>query len=334
MGLLNPAPVAMRKVGCVCAPSGYTGGVSWQSTANPQPPPFRGQRDNANPSCFGHQPTVKEPRKPAMSSSLPSFSGTQGSAAIEAVLESIRDELLPELDALRSVFQQEVAPRAKRIGDLLARAQGNFARNLDFYDWANTAVGLKQRQIRSYIRFSQRLAAIEAAADDQGVPISSIEQGLALLTPAPEEDRRTDEEVRVAAVAQATGRAKGALTRAMDAIYDLTPGGLSPDELRLFQELGDLLTRWGSTTTAPSPAVEALASVADRHIEATAELAVDRQEWTDPQPTTHRFRHRLKLSTTTRQPHHQRRRQPRPHPSGGRGDASRRETKQVVPRST
>ena len=267
-----------------------------------------------------------------MSSSLPSFSGTQGSAAIEAVLESIRDELLPELDALRSVFQQEVAPRAKRIGDLLARAQGNFARNLDFYDWANTAVGLKQRQIRSYIRFSQRLAAIEAAADDQGVPISSIEQGLALLTPAPEEDRRTDEEVRVAAVAQATGRAKGALTRAMDAIYDLTPGGLSPDELRLFQELGDLLTRWGSTTTAPSPAVEALASVADRHIEATAELAVDRQEWTDPQPTTAPAP--VEVVDNHRQRRHQRRRQPRPHPSGGRGDASRRETKQVVPRST
>ena len=221
-----------------------------------------------------------------MTQSLPSFSGTQGSSAIAAVLESIRDELQPELDALRSVFQQEVAPRAKRIGDLLTRAQGNFPRNLDFYDWADTAVGLKQRQIRSYIRFSQRLAAIEAAAEDQGVPISSIEQGLALLTPAPEEDRRTDDEIRVAAVAQATGRARGALTRAMDAIYDLTPGGLSPDDVRLFQELGDLLTRWGSTTKAPSPAIEALASVADRHIEASAELAVDRQEWVDPQPTT------------------------------------------------
>ena len=98
-----------------------------------------------------------------MTQSLPSFSGTQGSAAIAQVLESIRDELLPELDALRTVFQVEVAPRAKRIGDHLIRAQGQFARNLDFYDWADTAVGLKQRQIRNYIRFSQKVAAIEAA---------------------------------------------------------------------------------------------------------------------------------------------------------------------------
>ena len=222
-----------------------------------------------------------------MTQSLPSFSGTQGSSAIAAVLESIREELLPELDALRNLFQQEVSPRAKRIGELLSRAQGNFSRNLDFYDWADTAVGLKQRQIRSYIRFAQRLAAIEAAAEDQRVPISSIEQGLALLAPSKEEDQRTDEEVRVAAVAQATGRALGSLNRAMDAIYDLSPGGLSPDEIDLFQRLGDVLTRWGSTTKTPSPAITALASVADRHIDSTTNLAVNRQqeEPVEPLPT-------------------------------------------------
>lgn len=191
-----------------------------------------------------------------MTQSLPSFSGTQGSAAIAQVLESIRDELLPELDALRTVFQEEVAPRAKRIGDHLIRAQGQFARNIDFYDWADTAVGLKQRQIRNYIRFTQRLAAINAAAEDQEVPISSIEQGLALLTPVKEEDTRTEEELKVAAVAQATGRAKGAIARAMDTIYEISPGGLSQDEVRLFQELSDLLTRWGSTTSAPEAAID------------------------------------------------------------------------------
>ena len=208
-----------------------------------------------------------------MTQSLPVFSGTQGSSAIAAVLESIREELLPELDALRTVFQQEVAPRAKRIGDLLRRAQGNFPRNLDFYDWADTAVGLKQRQIRNYIRFSERLAAIEAAAEDQAVPISSIEQGLALLTPTKEDDTRSEEEVRVAAVAQATGRAKGALSRAMECIYEFAPGGLTQTEQRLFQDLSDVLTRWGSTTSTPEQAIEVVLS---------PELAVNRQE---PEPT-------------------------------------------------
>jgi len=203
-----------------------------------------------------------------MTQSLPSFSGTQGSAAIAQVLESIRDELLPELDALRTVFQVEVAPRAKRIGDHLIRAQGQFARNLDFYDWADTAVGLKQRQIRNYIRFSQRLAAINAAAEDQDVPISSIEQGLALLTPVKEDDTRTEEEIKVAAVAQATGRAKGALSRAMDTIYEISPGGLSQTEVRLFQDLSDLLTRWGSTTSTPDAAID---------VTPAPQLAVDNQ---------------------------------------------------------
>ena len=218
-----------------------------------------------------------------MTTSLPSFSGTQGSIGLEKVLESIREELLPELDALRSLFNEEVSPRAKRIGELLLRAQGNFSRNLDFYDWADTAVGLKQRQIRSYIRFSQRLAAIEAAAEDQGVPISSIEQGLALLAPAKEEDKRSEGEIKVAAVAQATGRALGAITRAMDAIYDLSPSGLSPAEVQLFQDLGDLLSRWGSTRS--TTVEDSAADVVEVEPTPTTELAVDRQDEIKVEPT-------------------------------------------------
>ena len=177
---------------------------------------------------------------------------TQGSTAIAAVLESIASDLVGELQALRQLFEAEVAPRAKRIGQLLTRARGQFPSNAGFYDWAEVTVGIRQRQVRSYIRFFERFELIASTADEQGVPISSIEQGLALLAPASVELERTDQEVRLAAVAQATGRAKGALSRALEAIYEISPGGLTRRELEILQAATDLLTRWGEApiTTA------------------------------------------------------------------------------------
>lgn len=207
----------------------------------------------------------------------------QGSTAIAAVLESIASDLVDELQALRQLFEAEVAPRAKRIGELLSRARGQFPTNAAFYDWAEAAVGIRQRQVRSYIRFFERFELIASTADEQGVPISSIEQGLALLAPASIELERTEQEVRLAAVAQAVGRAKGAMSRALEAIYDLTPGGLTRQELEVLQAATDLLTRWGEApiTTATVEITSADHSPA-LSPEPEPELAVDCQ----PEPLT------------------------------------------------
>ena len=108
-------------------------------------------------------------------------------------------------------------------------------------------LGLKQRQVRTYLRFAHKLPAIEAAMEETDIKISSMEQGLALLSPPKEEVEMSEKEAMVAAVAQKTGRARGALEAVMDSIYDLAPNALSPQEVQLFQQMGDLLTRWGRT---------------------------------------------------------------------------------------
>lgn len=190
-----------------------------------------------------------------------------GNAAMSAVLSDLATEITSELHQLKEVFNREVAPRAKRIGQLLSRARGNFPANSQFYDWAETTVFIKQRQVRSYIRFYERSAAIEAAAEEKQVPISSIEQGLALLAPEPTTIEITDTERKLNACAQAVGRAKGAISRAMDSIYDLTPGGLSAEELRAMDAVLAILNRYGEP---------ALAGTIPVVVTTEPELAVDR----------------------------------------------------------
>jgi hypothetical protein len=222
-----------------------------------------------------------------------------GSSAIAAVLESIAVELVGELTALRRLFDEQVAPRAHHIGQLLARARSQFPQSAAFYDWAQSTVGIRERQVRSYLRFFERYDAILRAAEEQEAQISSIEQGLALLAPARIEPERDENELRLAAVAQATSRAKGSIGRALEAICELHPGGLTPADQAVLQAAYDLLDRWGKAGAIPPTKVvitpaeppelpsagAALAAIAERAIEAhsdpepPATLAVTAEEF-------------------------------------------------------
>ena len=142
---------------------------------------------------------------------------TTGSAALAAVLDPIAAEINEELAALKTLFVEELMPRAKRVGDALRKARANFGTNAHFYEWSEKAVGIKERQVRTYLRFADRLPAIEAAAEAEGAKITSMEQGLALLAPAKPQEERTEQELAVAAMAVSTGRAVGAIGRAIEA---------------------------------------------------------------------------------------------------------------------
>ena len=204
---------------------------------------------------------------------------TAGSSALSEVLTTIAAEITTDLNELRTLFRDEFVPRAKRIGDALNRAKGNFGNNADFYDWAAEAVGIKERQVRTYLRFANKLPAIEAAMEETDTKISSMEQGLALLTPPKEEEERTEKEMAVARVAQTTGRAIGGLTAAIEAIADLAPGGLTTSEVDQFQRTCDILRRWGTIEDTP----EKVLAVDCPPVETTT--ASD-PEWSDEAVTT------------------------------------------------
>jgi hypothetical protein len=203
---------------------------------------------------------------------------TEGSTAISAVLESIALEIKEDLGHLHQLFRDELIPRCTRIGNALARARSQFRTSELLYEWTEATLGIKGRQVRTYLRFTDRLPVIEAAAEEQGVEITSMEQGLALLAPARVELALTDREVKAAAVAQAVGRAKGALGRALEAIYDLQPSGLTARELEVLQAATDLLTSWGNPSAGPLPVAITPLDGSSGH--RPPELAVDRQ----PQP--------------------------------------------------
>ena len=215
---------------------------------------------------------------------------TTGSAALAAVLDPIAAEINEELAALKTLFVEELMPRAKRVGDALRKARANFGTNAHFYEWSEQAVGIKERQVRTYLRFADRLPAIEAAAEAEGAKITSMEQGLALLAPAKPQEERTEQELAVAAMAVSTGRAVGAIGRAIEGICEIAPGGLSSQELLLLQNASDLLRRWGSITPDDASNITPPTTVD------VEPLAVDRQpEWEaeTPEPTNQQLEQRL-----------------------------------------
>jgi len=205
-----------------------------------------------------------------------------GFAVLSRGLDDCAAAINEELSHLNRLFSDELIPRCKSIGQTLAKARGLTTTTADFYKWAEESVGIKQRQVRTYLRFAEKLPSIEAVAEEQEVKLTSMEQGLALLAPPKEEKDSDTDGARHQAMAAALGRAKGALTRARDAIAEVVGiEGIDKRHLQAFEAMECVLDVWGSSTPTEDGGV-----IMRNTSEAPKLLAVDRQDdWSEESPT-------------------------------------------------
>ena len=197
---------------------------------------------------------------------------------IEVGLAPISEEIRAELTALKQIFFTEVAPRANRIGELLKSARTMHNSTNDFYLWVESEVGIKERQCRTYLAFHNKFALIQDAADEEGISISSMEQGLALLAPANNSgpDERTHQQVLTAKCVSQAARARGAIRGLGESIAFLRedfgegvvlPGGITQEEI-------DLVFKAQAILQKLDPKADPL----------SGKPADPAPQWTDPQP--------------------------------------------------
>ena len=100
--------------------------------------------------------------------------------------------------------------------------------------------------MRTYLRFAEKLPSIEAVAEEQEVKLTSMERSWHCWHHPRGEDSDTDD-ARHQAMAAALGRAKGALTRARDAIAEVVGiEGIDKRHLQAFEAMECVLDVWGS----------------------------------------------------------------------------------------
>lgn len=182
--------------------------------------------------------------------------------------------IIDELQQINRLFQDELIPRCTKVGDALQKARGFFTDSDAFYQWAESTVGIKQRQVRTYIRFASKLNAITGAAEEQNVQLTSMEQGLALLAPVKEEVDQDTESYRIQQMVAAVGRAKGAISRAVEAICEFRPAGINPEQQAVLENARRILESWADNSSNPGGVID------------TNALAVNRQQadWSDDTP--------------------------------------------------
>jgi len=194
---------------------------------------------NANPPGFKNAPRDLSP----MTELTLIESGGLSPTSLQN-LEDCAKTIRNELSEVNRLFM-ELIPRCTTIGEQLRKAKGIHGRETQaFYAWAEQNFGIKQRQVRSYISFANNIPAIEDKAQAQGIKLTSMEQGLALLAPPKPTKLETDDPLREQMVA-AVGRAKGAISRAQDAVLDLVGvSGVDRRHIAAFEAINVVLDSW------------------------------------------------------------------------------------------
>lgn len=158
-------------------------------------------------------------------------------------LFSLSERIKDELSELAIVFRDDVLPRANRIGKHLADARSKIPATEAFYLWARESCGLKDRQIRNYIRIHRFHDQIVEAADHLNQEITSIDGALALLNAVQGEE--VDEETRLLKRCYTDSkRAHTAIDRALQSARDIDPEIVSDADLEVLQKAIVILTRF------------------------------------------------------------------------------------------
>lgn len=167
-------------------------------------------------------------------------------AVLSSQLDSFADTINSELSEMNRLFKDEFIPRCQTIGDTLAKAKGNTTNTAAFYEWAESKCGIKERQVRTYLRFAHQLPAIQAVADSQTVELTSMEQGLQLLAPTKVSDFDSS---GMTTMVSAVGRAKGAISRAMETMFDIvTVDGIDPRHREALELAQFVLNQWAESS--------------------------------------------------------------------------------------
>ena len=161
-------------------------------------------------------------------------------------LVTIADKINAEIGELSKVFQKQVFQRAVRIGTSLEAARKKILRTEDFYLWAENSCGLKERQIRNYLRFAKNKEQIKALASVDGHEITSIDSGLQLLSRNESTSGDLSETCHLyKRCTQSTRRATKAIELALAAAKEINPELVSTMDLQAIQAALDILTRIG-----------------------------------------------------------------------------------------
>lgn len=207
-----------------------------------------------------------------------------GLAVLSTKLDDCAATIKRELSEIHRLFL-ELVPRCTTIGNELNRAKGFFGNDTSgFYDWSEQNFGIKQRQVRTYLAFAGKIERIEAEAESQSIELTSMEQGLALLAPPKQTSDTDTDDARLTTMVAAVGRARGAMIRAQEAIYDLVGAqGIDRRHLAAFEAMQLVLDTWSSAT-----ANEQGTFIPDTSSAPKLNLAVDCQteEWAEESPTT------------------------------------------------
>lgn len=158
-------------------------------------------------------------------------------------LSSLSDQIKDELSELAIVFRDDVLPRANRIGKHLADARSKIPATEAFYLWARESCGLKDRQVRNYIRIHRFHDQIVEAATDLNQEITSIDGALSLLSAVQSED--IDEETRLLKRCFTDSkRANSAIDRALQSAREVAPEIVSSEDLDVLRRAVLVLTKF------------------------------------------------------------------------------------------
>ena len=168
-------------------------------------------------------------------------------------LAAIAVKINAEIGELSAVFQKQVFKRAVSIGDKLLSAKSEFLIIKDFYLWAEESCGLKDRQVRNYLRFAKNQEQIKTLASEQGLEITSVDNGLQLLSRASSTDDICEKHQLFKRCTQSTRRATKAIELALEAAKELDPELVSAMDLQAIQAALDILNRIGFHQTEVTP---------------------------------------------------------------------------------
>lgn len=204
---------------------------------------------------------------------------SDGFAVLSTKLDDCAETIKRELSEVHRLFL-ELVPRCKTIGNQLNTAKGFHGNDTaGFYSWCETNFGIKQRQVRTYLAFAGKIDRIEAEAKSQSIELTSMEQGLALLAPPKEVADINSDDFRLTHMVSAVARARGAMTRAQEAIFDLVgANAIDRRHLAAFEAMQLVLDTWSSTKqTAAGTFIPSTAGAPK------LDLAVDRpqEEWSE-----------------------------------------------------
>jgi len=158
-------------------------------------------------------------------------------------LFSLSEQIKDELSGLAIVFRDDVLPRANRIGAHLCEARSRIPSTDAFYLWARDSCGLKDRQIRNYIRIHRFHDQIIEAADHLNQEITSIDGALALLN-AVQSEEEDESTVLLKRCFTDSKRAHSAIDRALQSAREVDPDIISAEDLEVLRKAMDVLTRF------------------------------------------------------------------------------------------